>query len=487
MNNYKNHNTKAYNKIIKAFKSKKNAATIADIAASSALPLSTVKNLVPKAADEYSARLEVTESGEILYSFPLGFTSRYRGLLPFIKRVTEKFIYISLKTSIVLFKFWIMIMLMGYFLLFMIIALASIFLSMAASSGKNNSRRGSSGNMAFSMSFFNMIMRLWFYSELTKSHTHRRHIYTEPSIPKKPLHKAIFSFVFGDGDPNVGWEEENKKILLKYLKENRGVISLPEFMIISGLDPQEAERAITAFCVEFNGSPEATEDGTVVYCFDDILLSSEYTNKKPQGLNKATLLIYKTKEDFSSNPEKMNFWFNVINAFNLVFGMYFLYSAASIGNIITEQSSYIYSLVYVFLLMFVNINPLPLIPIVLGIIPLLFSVLFWLIPILRKQYLHKKNKISNFENSRKLIFFKIWDTPISVKKKNLGEANDNTKDKVIKEMGYYCIPEITLDENNNEVYDFIELEREKHVLEKFRLSVDPDKFSIGTTVFDSGE
>ena len=489
---------KSYNKIIRSFKTRKKGATISDIAACTALPLSTVKNLVPVAAHEFSGRLEVTESGEILYSFPQGFTSRYRGLGHCIKRFTEKLIVFSLKMSILLFKFWIMIMLIGYFLLFMTIALASIFLSMAASSGRNSSRRGSSGNMAFSMSIFNMIMRLWFYSELTKSYNQRRDpygrtSYAKPSMPGKPLHKAIFSFVFGDGDPNSGWEEENKRILLKYLKENCGVISLPEFMIISGLGPAEAERAITAFCVEFNGSPEATEDGTVVYCFNEILLSSEKTSKKPQGLSAASLLIYKTKETFSSNPEKMNFWFNIINAFNLVFGIYFLYSSASIGNIITEQSSYIYSLVYVFISVFFIINPLPLIPIVLGIIPLAFSLLFWLIPILRKQYLNNKNKTLNYENSRKFIFFKIWDSPLSIKKKNLEKTQsreyniDNVIDKIIKEMGTYSMPEISLDENNNEVYSFTELEREKKALEKYQLAIDIEKFAIGETVFDSGK
>ena len=69
-------NNKAYEEIIRAFKTRKKGATPADIAADTGLALYTVRELVPRAADEYGGRLEVTESGEILYSFPRGFTSR---------------------------------------------------------------------------------------------------------------------------------------------------------------------------------------------------------------------------------------------------------------------------------------------------------------------------------------------------------------------------------------------------------------------------
>ena len=109
--------TGAYKKVITAFRARKKGATPADIAAATGLPLYTVRELVPKAADEYSGRLEVTESGEILYSFPGGFTSRYRGLGPFAKRTMDRLGRALVSIGAFVFKAWIMVMLIGYFLL----------------------------------------------------------------------------------------------------------------------------------------------------------------------------------------------------------------------------------------------------------------------------------------------------------------------------------------------------------------------------------
>ncbi|MCL2479469.1 MAG: hypothetical protein FWF22_08200 [Treponema sp.] len=475
---------KAYEQIIRSFRTKQRGATPADIAADTGLPLNTVRELVPKAADEYSGRLEVTESGEILYSFPHGFTSRYRGFLPAVRRFREKLIKVSVKTGTVVFKVWIMVMLIGYFLLFMAIALASLFLSAAANSN-NRSRRG--GNMFFGMGIFNLIIRLWFYSELTKSLSPNAG-YRKSSKPSKPLYKAIFSFVFGDGDPNASWDADTKKSFIAYLKEKNGVISLPEFMVITGLKPDEAENAITAMCVEFNGSPEATEDGTVVYRFDEILLGSQ-TAKKQNDLP----LLFKTGQNFSSNPGNMNRWFSVINGVNLLFGTFFLYNAAVIGHINATVTHGVYWLVYSFLAPFSD--PVPIIAICLGIVPLTFSLVFWLIPLLRNFFRKKKNKEIRFENFRKFSFSRIWNSPLAVKKTDLNPAYkeagpENLKaaqDLVLKEMGNYVIPEVIIDDSKNEIYSFVDLEREKKALEKYRSTVNPEASSLGKTVFDSGQ
>jgi len=479
---------KDYEKIVRAFKAGKKGATPADIVAATGLPLNTVRELVPKAADEFSGRLEVTESGEILYSFPKGFNSRYRGLVPFCRRFFDKFIRGSIVTAAFLFKLWIMLMLLGYFVLFMAIALASLFLSAAASSSNNRSRRG--GNMYFSMGIFNLIIRLWFYSELTRSFNSG---YRQGRVKQrsKPLHRAIFSFVFGDGDPNARWEEQEKKAFIAFLQEHRGVISLPEFMAITGLKPDEAETEITSFCVEFNGSPEATEDGTVVYRFDEILLRSNPTNPRQEKKDGPPMLL-KTLGAFSSNPEKMNWWFSLINGVNFLFGAYFLYNAATIGHGILGKGAGIYWFVYTFIYSFTN--PLPIIFGFLGIVPLAFSILFWLIPLFRRSALKKKNEKIRFENFRRFSFSKIWTSPLAIKKTDLkpvyreaGPRNlKEAQDKIIKEMGSYVMPEVTLDEAKNEVYSFADLDREKRALEKYRASINPEDSLLGKTVFDSG-
>jgi hypothetical protein len=195
----------AYLKAVETIKRRRKGLTAADLAASAALPLPAARELLSRAADEFRGRLRVTESSEILYDFPRGFTSRYTGLGARFSRFIDKFFKLGAAFLSWLFKAWILVMLLGYFALFMLIALAALTLSMAGgSSSSNRSRNNSGGGLASHI--FDLIIRLWFYSELAKSaeDPYRRNRRGEQ--PRQPLHKAVFSFVFGEKDPNSGAE-----------------------------------------------------------------------------------------------------------------------------------------------------------------------------------------------------------------------------------------------------------------------------------------
>ncbi|MDR2500907.1 MAG: hypothetical protein LBD37_07515 [Treponema sp.] len=485
-----------YQKVTGAFRKLRGGATVADIVAKTALPIATVRELVPLAADEYSARLEVTESGEIRYSFPRGFTSKYRGIRARLRKAAEG-LRRGVKTGGAwIFKVWIMVMLMGYFALFMVLALASLMLSIAASQSNSNNRssnRGGDGMFMIS-GIFNMIIRIWFYSELFKA----ADPYYGPSRraarrPKKsPLHRAIFSFVFGDGDPNAGWSVREKQGVIAYIQANRGVISLGELMFLTGLPPAEAEGRISAYCVEFGGSPEATEDGTVVYRFDELLLQAN-TKDRVSGGYAAPL---KRLKPFSGNTAKMNRWFCVINAVNTLFGGYYLFNALASGAVLTQAqlqaSSFLYGITYALCSSLVA-NPFPFIVFGLGLTPLIFSLLFWLIPGLRSLKTAKDNEGIKLENYRKDLFSRIWQNPLQVNPGTLGPQNAECRpqnlaaaqDRLIKELGAYTMPEASVDSQGAVIYSFQELKREQEALNRYRASIDPAASNLGKTVFDT--
>ncbi|MDR3341999.1 MAG: hypothetical protein LBT14_04280 [Treponema sp.] len=492
----------AYRKVTDAFKQQQKGATVADIAAQTSLPLHTVRELVPAVADEYSGRFEVTESGEICYSFPRGFTSKYRGFRAGLRKFTEKFIKGMKILSQWVFKVWIMVMLVGYFAIFMLIALAALVLSFAASSTNSNSRSesrgGGIGGLYFASSIFNLIIRIWFFSELTKSmdrSVDSRYDSRNRRQPKgQPLYKAIFSFVFGENPQGKAASSLSAKVtqvIIAYIQANQGVISLPEFMMLTGLPPEKAEAAITTCCVEFGGSPEASEEGTVVYRFEELLLRADKRDRSFGGS-----VPLKGLKKFSTNPKKMNIWFSIINGVNLIFGSYFLFNAFTTGAILTQvqfdAASYLYKITYLLSTSLAD-NPLPIITVGLGIIPLIFSLLFWFIPLLRYLFMHGDNEAIKLENLRKVGYRRIWSKPQEVKNddiqadlpecrpKNLSAAQD----QVIKEMGSYAIPEVKVDDRGVPVYSFGELEREKEALARYRSGINPEASSLGETVFDS--
>ncbi|MCL2210520.1 MAG: hypothetical protein FWB95_01200 [Treponema sp.] len=483
-----------YQKVVESLKRRK-SSTVADIAAATALPLSAVSELLPKAADEYSGHLRVTESGEILYYFPNVFSSRYRSFSAKIKKLVSRFTVFFKKALVLLFKIWIMVMLIGYFILFLLIALASVFLSVAARLNNNGSGTGGSNSEGSSFSFglFDILFRIWFYSEITKPFNNYEDRYDKvPQKQKNPMHKAIFSFIFGEEDPNINWDDQKNKAVISYIQSNKGVISLVEYMTFSGLNSLEAQKEILSFCSKFEGSPELTQDATIVYRFDKLLLRSDNNN-----FNELLPPIKRLKI-FSVNSKTKNIVFTLINTFNLIFGGYFFYQSFAAGQLLSEESyrsaSNIYAYVHL-LLGLIMPDPHNLIRIVLGLVPLLFSFFFWIIPLIRFFKEKKENENNKLQNFKIFGFNKIWSllknidkfifrTPVNeCKVRDFNEAAQI----VINDIGVISMPEIEINEEGREIYSFNELEKEKQALINYRLSIDTNKTKIGNTVFDSSD
>ncbi|MDR1147528.1 MAG: hypothetical protein LBK66_02740 [Spirochaetaceae bacterium] len=478
---------RAYEAVCEAFRHSGAGITVADLAAKTALPLAVVKAAAPKAADEYNGSLSVTESGEILYAFPHGFKSRYRGAGVFLKKALSKLgkgLAIFGKWA---FKVWIMLMLVGYFAFFMLLALAALLLSVAANSSNNSSSRDSDDG-AFNLigGLFNMIIRLWFYSELLNMN--RNYAYGRQPVAKprgKPLHKAIFSFIFGDGNPNATIEQRHKTAAIAFIQANKGVINLEEYIAITGKTPLDADREITAFCAEFGGSPEVTDDGTIVYRFDDLMLKAEASAR-------SIAVPYKQLRRFSGNTKKMNTWFGVINTVNLLFGGYFLYH-----SLIPQTSgpptlfNYLYRVTQVLLGNSASTQDFLLNG--LGIVPVVFSLLFWIIPAVRNMNLKKENAGVKLENLRKIGTQHVYTAPLTVKpaeiKSSMTEALPQNltqaQDTIIKELAFFGSPDINAAENGEVVYSFTGIKRDKDATNKYRNSIDGDKSDLGKVIFNA--
>jgi hypothetical protein len=130
---------------------------------------------------------------------------------------------------------------------------------------------------------------------------------------------------------------------------------------------------------------------------------------------------------------------------------------------------------------------------ILGIVPVSFAFLFYLIPALRYYNLGKTNEQIKLENLRKTLYQQVWEHPQLVHLEDVNPAAEEYRPKdfkgktelLIKELGTYSIPEVKLAEDGTTIYSFPELEREKLVIYKIRASVDTSQFKLGSTIFDS--
>lgn len=474
--------------IVGALKKRKGEAAPADVVAFTGLPKPQVDAELPAVADEYSGRLKVTESGEILYSFPDGFHSRYRGFGPAARRFARAAGKAAVKVGTFLFKAWIMVMLVGYFALFVALVVLSLVASVAGSaSDRNGKSRSRGGGLALTGRLVDLLVRVWFYNEVFSSPGQRRYAGSRSRSKenRRPLHKAIFSFVFGEDDPNADHEAVQKRAFVALARVKKGVILLEDFMALTGLPPEEADLAINRYLYEFEGSPEVSEAGTVYYRFPKLLLRARGDDA---GVTDSP---FKRLRPFSANGKKSNAWYAGINGVNLAFGSYFLYCSLAIETLASRPvtgGTYLFWFVAKFFSQLFA-NPLGVISVGLGVVPLVFSLLFWAVPILRSGSVARQNERIRRENLRRVVYASAVERPSSARPPEPESlpavARPSGRDeprKALEALAAYEGGEPI----EGGAWRLAELERKLADAEGVRRAVRPEDYDLGGVAFDSG-
>merc|ERR1719424_2558694 len=97
--------------------------------------------------------------------------------------------------------------------------------------------------------------------------------------------ESIFSYVFGDGEPNAGLDEEQLRYAAEVIRASGGAVAAEQLSII--FDPPSPEDDMNSYLVDeqwvlpalvkLGGRPEVTDDGDIVYVFDDMLSTASDT------------------------------------------------------------------------------------------------------------------------------------------------------------------------------------------------------------------
>jgi hypothetical protein len=400
-----------------------------------------------------------------------------------------------------LFKIWIVVMLVGYFVAFlalMIVAIVGAFAATAAGRGDRDGRSrrdgGGFGAMFLVIRLFDLALRMWIWTSILQGPGRKRQ-------PGRPFYKSVFGFVFGEGDPNRGWEEEEKTAVISYIRGRRGVITIEELMALSGRDEPEAQTLINRYLLEFEGEPEVTDGGSVIFSFPALLRTTEQEQRSFAAARLAGGRMKRTVP-FSDNKRKTNGWILFFNSFNLAFGSFFLGFALTRGAAVIPAGSRVsgdlltvlYSMTYNFIAA-AGINPVPVIAVALGIIPVAFSAFFFLIPLLRKIRLDRRNQDIREENLKKRVYSHILANPSDVDPRAISaggpestpKAFEAVRRRIVDRFAALKAAEPVRQEDGSFRYRFAELERQAADVEQHRSKVDLKSFEVGKTVFDSGQ
>ncbi len=260
--------------VITAIRQLGRRVTVADVATKTGLAVAAVTSQLNKIAEETGGHLQVGTSGDVAYKFSAGFQNAYlaRGIKRILQQVGEK----TLQAA-----FYLLRISFGIMLIISILIIVTVIVLIMLR-GSNSDGRGRQEGFNFRLNFFDyLILRDLFYwgSHSSYPSRYRTGAYNRAIPGEKPKSNFLldcFSFLFGDGNPNLDLEERRWRAIAGVIKQNSGVVTSEQLAPYTLRDPK-SEDAVLPVLVRSNGRPEVTESGNIVYIFPALQISAAET------------------------------------------------------------------------------------------------------------------------------------------------------------------------------------------------------------------
>jgi hypothetical protein len=284
--------------LVKAIRGRRGELTKADAVAASGLPTHVVDESLERLLKQYKSHLAVTEEGELLYSFEPSFTPR--GAPTLGDRLRAAWQWLA-RGAISAFRVVIAAALIIYFVLFVILMIVAL-----TSGGDRRRRRG-----------FDLPLWLFWWSPGTfRGLPHDRYGRAVVKGPKKPFIQSVYDFVFGPARPPHDPLADEREILA-FLRENGGRLTATDLVTLHGWSYRRAEEEATRLLVDYDGEPEVTEEGVLVYAFPKLLRTA--SDGEAEGGWRPAWQKLEPRPRLTGNKSSTNWLVGLFAAFN-VFG-----------------------------------------------------------------------------------------------------------------------------------------------------------------------
>ncbi len=248
--------------IIKAINDLGRRVTAADVAAKTGMPILRVTSELNKIAQETRGHLEVATTGDIAYRFSPGFQSAY--LATGYKQTLERVWKWTLKIGGFLLRISF-----GIGLILSILILAILFFVIINIYVKG--RGDSDFDIPFDFDFIDfLILRdLFYWGVYTSTYDYYGYDQRRPRRGSGNFLFNCFSFLFGDGNPNRDFEDRKWQTIAQVIRQNGGSVTAEQIAPYTNAAPQD-EDAMLPVLVRFDGRPEVTESGNIIYQFPSL-------------------------------------------------------------------------------------------------------------------------------------------------------------------------------------------------------------------------
>ncbi len=457
--------------------------TQTEASAATGLSLDATKDALGAILEKYVCRLQVTENGDLIYDF--GKRPRRRG-----QRTIGELLEIAgdwlWKAFTVIFKIWIALTLVVYFVVFLAILVAIIIA--AASSGRKDGRGRGSMDVGFAgatrlfLSIFqwNTVTGRTDYRTDDKGYRFRKF---EPkpgalNQKKKSFVASVYDFVFGP--PRVELDPlNNEKEVAAYLRNQKGIVTTSELMALAGWTLSQAQSFFTDCLVRFHGEVEVTEEEGVMFGeFDRIVRG---VGKIETGKVVRYWDEYEPVYEWTGNTAGRNALIAGMNCFNLVFAVVLLFNYPDILQMLGFDA--------------VSVDAVSGPVLALGWIPLVFSLVFFLVPLLRYPKIRRDNRRRHEENIRKRMFRAIFEfkgNPATVDRFAAAVNKNAPEEKLDRETVVRLLDTLVLDiggstgisESAEVIYSFPRIKDELNVVDRLRRKKTLDR-DLGGVIAES--
>ncbi|MCS6791431.1 MAG: hypothetical protein NZ660_02170 [Oscillatoriaceae bacterium SKYG93] len=260
--------------------------TVGDVAAKAGIDVNLAERGLLALASDVGAHLQVTESGDVAYLFP----KNLRGI------IRNKYLQLRLK------EWWEKVWRVLFYLIrisfgiVLLISLVLIFVSIfiiviATNQNREDSNYNHSGNgWIFVPNYFWFDLDwFWFLSwdYETPYQRQQRSKSADGKRSQMSFLEAVFSFLFGDGDPNWNLEERRWQAIAAIIRKNKGAVVAEQIApyldnVGSGY-ANKFEEYMLPVLARFNGHPEVSPEGQLIYHFPDLQTTAK-TNSPQEAV-----------------------------------------------------------------------------------------------------------------------------------------------------------------------------------------------------------
>ena len=249
-----------------------------DVATRAGVSLSQARKDLTALASLSRGDIAVSSEGELIYEFPPNLPS-------VLSSNSAKFKALQTFEKVWPTLFWGIRASFGVALLSSVVLIFSTLLFVNSSSSDDDRRRndrdgGRGVNFGGSMIWGPSPLDFFYYRPFG-SYGYYGNMEQRRDPSEMGFLESVFSYIFGDGNPNQGLEERRLSLAAEMIRQSNGAVTAEQLAPFADPpDPDESnkiyvdESFVLPIVTQLDGEPQVTEDGDIVYVFPSLQVSA---------------------------------------------------------------------------------------------------------------------------------------------------------------------------------------------------------------------